>query len=828
MMPDTARAAGSSLGRVDLPYPAHWEADVVLRDGGTAHLRPIRPDDAERLTRFHERLSDETIYFRYFSLYRELSDRDLKRFTEVDYVDRVALVATVGDEVIGVVRYDRVGADEAEVAFNIEDAHQGRGLGSVFLEHIAAAARERGIRRFGADVLPSNRKMLTVFQEAGYVVRHEQADGVVRLEFGLAPTATSTAVTQAREQRAEARSVERLLRPRSVAVVGVSRSPHSVGHTVMNHIRASGYTGTTYAVTPHADEVDGVPAFATVADIPDEVDLAIVAVPAEQVDAVVAQCGAKGVRGLVVMSSGFAETGEEGRQRQQRLVQSAHANGMRVIGPSSFGLLNTEPDVSMNASLSPLMPERGRLGFFSQSGALGIALLDNIVRRGIGISSFVSAGNRVDVSGNDLLQFWEDDPGTDAVMLYLESIGNPRKFSRIARRLARSKPVVVVKSGRTHRGAPHGHVVRETRAPAAAIDALFEQAGVISVDTIHHLFDVGQLVVHQPLPAGRRVAIVGNSDALGVLAADACEAAGLELAGEPRQLGADASADDFRAALSEVFADPGIDSVVALFIPPLVTRDEDVAQVVADGARTSAKTVVSSFLGMRGVPATLRAPEGRGSVPSYATPEDAVGALAAVTRYAEWRARPPGSPVELDGVDRDAARQLVMTKLADKDDAPLSQRSLTELLGYYGIPLRPGFSTTDLMAGSVNCVVCTVEDPLFGPVVSFGLGGVATDLFGDTSYRIPPLTDTDVHDLVHSVRAAPLLLGHRGAPPIDIADLQDVVARVAQLADDLPELAELTLDPVVATPMSTEIRGASGRLARPAARADRGPRSLPG
>jgi acyl-CoA synthetase (NDP forming) len=528
------------------------------------------------------------------------------------------------------------------------------------------------------------------------------------------------------------------------------------------------------------------------------------------------------------MSSGFAETGEGGRARQRQLVQRAHANGMRVIGPSSFGLINTEADISLNASLSPLMPERGRLGFFSQSGALGVALLDNIVRRGLGISSFVSAGNRVDVSGNDLLQFWEDDPGTDAVMLYLESIGNPRKFSRIARRLARTKPVVVVKSGRTRRGAPHGHVVRETRAPAAAIDALFEQAGVISVDTIHQLFDVGQLVVHQPLPAGRRVAIVGNSDALGVLAADACEAAGLDLAGEPRQLGADATSEDFRTALAEVFADARVDSVVALFIPPLLTRDEEVAQVLAEGSRTSDKTVVSTFLGMRGVPANLRAPEGRGSVPSYATPEDAVGALAAVTRYAEWRTSPPGRPVPLDGLDTAAARQLVTTKLADKNEAPLSQRSLVELLGSYGISLRPGDATADRAVGAVACVICTVEDPLFGPVVSFGLGGVATDLFGDTSYRIPPLTDTDVRELVRSVRAAPLLSGHRGAPPVSVAALEDLVARVAQLADDLPEVAELTLDPVLATPTGVVVLAASGRLAKPAARTDRGPRTLPG
>jgi len=826
---------------VDLPYPAHWEADVVLRDGGTAHIRPIRPDDAGRLVQFHARLSDETIYFRYFALYRELSTRDVKRFTEVDYVDRVALVATVGDHLNGVVRYDRVAPEEAEVAFNIEDAHQGRGLGSVFLEHIAAAAIERGIRRFLADVLPSNRKMLTVFQEAGYVVSQTQVEGVVRLEFDLAPTATSTAVTQAREQRAEARSVERLLRPRSVAVVGVSRSAGSIGHTVLNHLRTGGYTGASYAVNPHATEIDGAAAYPSVRAIPDPVDLVVIAVPAEQVHDVVADCAAKQVLGLVVMSSGFAETGSAGRASQQRLVQQARANGMRVIGPSSFGLLNTDAEISMNASLSPLMPERGRLGFFSQSGALGIALLDNIVRRGIGISTFVSAGNRVDVSGNDLLQFWEDDAGTDAVMLYLESIGNPRKFSRIARRLARTKPVVVVKSGRTRRGAPHGHLVRDTQAPPAAIDAVFEQAGVISVDNIHQLFDVGQLVVHQPLPLGRRVAIVGNSDALGVLAADASESAGLELAGEPRQLGADASADDFSAALGEIFADAGVDSVVALFIPPVVTRDEDVAAVLAAGARTSGKTVVSSFLGMRGVPAALRAPEGRGSVPSYATPEDAVRALAAVTAYARWRAEPPGKPLELIGTDPQHARRLIEAALAGRDEAPLDHRSLADLLTCYGITVRTTEdidavrTTEDIdssqahrLTDAVACVITTVEDPLFGPVVSFGLGGVATDLLGDRAYRIPPLTDVDVRELVRSVRAAPLLFGHRGAKPTDVAALEDLLARVAQLADDLPELAELVLDPVLAAPDGVEVLGATARLAHPDVRADRGPRTLPG
>ena len=887
-------------------YPAHWEADVVLRDGGTAHLRPIRPDDADRLRRFHGRLSDDTIYFRFFSLLRELSDKDVARYTVVDHVDRVALIATVGDEIIGVVRYERISPDLAEVAFNIEDAYQGRGVGSVFLEHIAAAARERGVARFVADVLPSNRKMLRVFQDAGYVVGHEMEEGVVRLEFGLEPTENSRAVTFDREHRAEAESVRRLLHPASVVVVGAGRSPRSIGRVVLQHIVAGGFAGSVYAVNPSAEDVGAMSTYASLADVPGDVDLAVVAVPAQEVEGVVTQAATKGVRGLVVVSAGFAETGEAGSERQRRLVRAARGAGMRVVGPNSFGLLVTDPDVSLNASLSPVMPPRGRIGFFSQSGALGVALLDNVAGRGLGISSFVSAGNRVDLSGNDLMQFWEDDPSTDAVMLYLETIGNPRKFSRVARRLSRRKPVVVVKSGRARSSVPHGHLVRESTAPAAAVDALFRGAGVIRVATIHAMFDVAALVAHQPLPAGRRVAIVGNSDALAVLAADACIEAGLEVVGEPRQLGADADGADFATALDEIFARDDVDSVVALFIPLIATPDEEVAGVLARAAGASGKTVVSTFLGMRGVPEALRdtsGPDRSGgvpserSVPSYPTPEDAVRALAAVTDYAGWRATPAGNAVQPPGLDVRAARDQVAAALsgvAGTDVVDLDLDRLRALLACYGIDLWPSvpaptvgdavaaaaglgypvaLKTTaphllhrsDLGAVRLNiddepelrgthaamadrlgpgsaehfvmqrmapagvaCALRTIEDPLFGPVVSFGLGGVATELLDDWSHGIPPLSDSDLRDLVHSVRAAPLLFGHRGSAPVDTAQLEDLLARVARLADDLPEVAMLELNPVVVGTDACSVLGAAARLVRPRARTDRVARALPG
>ena len=870
-------------------YPARWEADVVLRDGGTAHLRPIRPDDADRLRRFHSRLSDDTIYNRFFTLYRELSDRDVERFTIVDHVGRAALVATVGGELIGVVRYERMEPDRAEVAFNIEDAHQGRGLGTVFLEHIAAAARERGISRFVADVLPANRKMLRVFSDAGYVVDRAVDDGVVRLAFDLEPTEDSLAVTYAREHRAEARSVQLLLEPTSVVVVGAGRGEDSLGHTVLRHLKDAGFTGALHVVNHHADEVAGTPSYARVTDVPEAVDLAVVAVPADDVEQVVSDCAAKGVRGLVVMSSGFAETGPAGVDRQRRLVALARGSGMRVLGPTSLGVINTDPELSLNASLSPVVPQRGRVGFFSQSGALGIALLENAVRRGLGLSTFVSAGNRIDVSGNDLLQYWEEDAATDAVMLYLESLGNPRKFTRIARRLSARKPVIVVKSGRFRGNAPHGHLVRHSYAPAAAVDALFSSAGVIRVDSIHRMFDVAQLVVNQRLPAGPRVAVVGNSDALAVLAVDACEEAGLE-AVRTTTLGADARPEEFAEALSAVLADDGVDSVVALFIPPLRTRDAEVAEVLAHHAGRAPKTVVASFLGMPGVPEALCAPDGGGCVPSYPTPEDAVRALAVVTSYATWRATPPGHTVMPSGLDVRGARAVVAELLGDEAEVVPDQADVSRLLRCYGIDvweavpvtspeaaveaaerigypvalkalaphlrhrrelggvrldiddaeeLRGAFVALRQRLGDVGtfavqhmaptgvaCRLATVEDPLFGPVVSFGLGGVASDLLGDLSYGAPPLTDTELARMVRAIRGAPVLQGHAGATPVDLAALEDLLARLARLADDVPEVAALELTPVVAAAGGAAVLAAAGRLARPAARAERGARAL--
>jgi acyl-CoA synthetase (NDP forming)/RimJ/RimL family protein N-acetyltransferase len=863
-------------------YPAHWEADVLLLDGRPARLRPIRPDDAELLISFYGRVSPESKYRRFFAPYPTLSERDVERFTNVDYADRVAFVVTVGAQMIAVARYDRLDGKDAEVAFLVEDAHQGRGLAQLLLEHLAQAGRERGLTRFVAEVLPDNDRMIQTLRDAGYQMAGEMSDGVVRFEFPIEPTDTAVGVMRSREHRAEARSMARFLLARSVAVIGASRRYDSIGATLVRNLVLGGFTGRVYVVNPAADAVAGMPAYPSVAEIPDQVDLAIVAVPADAVQDVVLDCAAKGVHGLVVITSGFAETGLDGRRRQRRLVGLARSYGVRLVGPNCLGVINTDPDVSLNASLSPVMPPAGRVGFFCQSGALGVAILENVARRGLGLSTFVSAGNRADVSGNDLLQFWEEDDSTEVILLYLESIGNPRKFSRIARRVGRVKPVVAVKSGRTTQGVPVGEPTRNRVVPTAAVDAMFRQAGVIQVDTLDEMFDVAQLLAHQPLPMGPRVAVVGNSDALGLLAADSAVAAGLVIA-KSVSLGAEASAQDFESALDEAIDSPDVDAVIAVFIPPLDTTGDEVATVLATVGDQSDKPIVSTFLGSQGIPELLRVPDlagsaGRGSVPSYPAPEPAVRALARAVTYSRWVNRPPGHVRWFEDLDVGAARAL-MTRLLRElpEGGALSDDRLRELLRCYGIALaqqepvatldeaiaagcrygwnvmlraaaphlqdRPdlvhvwrgigdeadmrsaweslaalvgdeesGLVVQPMAHSGIPVTIGSLEDPLFGPIVSFGMAGTASELLGDQAFRIPPLTESDAADIVRDVKAAPLFFGYRGSEPVDVAALEELIQRVARLKDDLPEVEALDLGLVIVGTDGAEVLRASGRV----------------
>ncbi|MET7684669.1 GNAT family N-acetyltransferase [Streptomyces sp. NPDC005423] len=851
-------------------YPAHWEADVVLRDGGTARVRPITVDDAERLVSFYEQVSDESKYYRFFAPYPRLSAKDVHRFTHHDFVDRVGLAATVGGEFIATVRYDRISADgraasapadEAEVAFLVQDAHQGRGVASALLEHIAAVARERGIRRFAAEVLPANNKMIKVFTDAGYTQKRSFEDGVVRLEFDLEPTDRSLAVQRAREQRAEARSVRRLLAPGSVAVVGTGRTPGGVGRGILNNIRDAGFTGRLYAVNkafPEEEkEVDGVPAYRSVRDIGAPVDLAVVAVPVGQVPEVVTECGEHGVQGLVVVTAGYAESGPEGRERQRELVRHARTYGMRIIGPNAFGVINTSPDVRLNASLAPEAPRPGRIGLFAQSGAIGIALLSRLHRRGggvtgvTGVSTFVSSGNRADVSGNDVLQYWYEDPDTDVVLMYLESIGNPRKFTRLARRTAAAKPLVVVQSAGS---APLGHAVQATRLPYATVSALLRQAGVIRVETITELVDTGLLLARQPLPGGARVAIVGNSESLGLLTYDACLSEGLSPA-PPVDLTTAASAADFRRALSEALADDSCDAVVVTAIPAVgkgSAGDAALAEALRSAAAEvpgkpvlvvhvelgglaealSAAASTAPQAGSHAAGATAAAPspalpartdvsrpaerppapgtrqpdaarpeEAPGDscsrlIPAYPAAERAARALAEAVKYAQWRreAADPGRVPGYEDIDEKGAAELIGGLLAHGQALTLGSAETCRLLATYGIDAHHALPapTPDEAVAAAGTLGYPVALKATAPQLRHraDLGGVRFDLADEEQLR----------------RAYAELTELFGGPE----ELRPVVQRMAPRGVDT--VVRAVIDPAAGAVLSFGLAGAASQL----------------
>ncbi|GAA5138290.1 bifunctional acetate--CoA ligase family protein/GNAT family N-acetyltransferase [Pseudonocardia adelaidensis] len=911
MTTSSGTTGGGTAPAVSGPgYPQHWEADVVATDGGIVHLRPIVPGDAEALLRFHQSLSERTRYLRYFGPYPRIPPRDLERFTTVDHRTRVALICLLGDEIIAVGRYEGLGpgpdgrVEAAEVAFVARDDHQRRGLGSILLEHLAAAARENGLRRFEAEVLVENHQMVRVFRDAGYQVSREFAEGVLHLEFDIDPTERSLAVRDSREQRAEARSVHNALHPTSVAVIGASTEPSKIGHAVLANLLRGNFTGPVYPVNPATRSVRGVRAYASVTEIPDEVDLAVVAVPAANIDEVMDSCLEKGVTTLVVVSAGFADVGGSGVVAERRLVSEARAHGMRVIGPNALGVVNNDPAVRLNATLAPDLPGAGRVGFFSQSGALGIAILAAAKERGLGLSTFVSAGNRADLSGNDLLQYWQTDPNTDVVLLYLETFGNPRKFARLARRLARTKPIVAVKSGR-HSGPTAALAARAAPIDEASVRALFEQAGVIRVETLSQLFDTALLLAYQPLPAGPRVAVVGNSSALGVLVADALLDGGMELAGPPVDVGTAAPPEEFAAAVARAIRDDPAqeaghdeasraDALIAVFVPPVAIPGAAYARALREAVAGSDKPVAAVFLAAEGVPVELSVERedgspGPGSVPSYPSPERAAAALARVSRYAQWRARPVGEFVSPAGIDAERARALV-ARLGAARPHRLGDGETVELLGCYGVAVTDFRMVSDADAAvaaaeelgypvaikavgdrwrhrtdqagvrldldapsgvrrahtdlarltgqsevyvqrmapkGISCVLEIVDDPSFGSLLSFGLSGMATELLGDRAFRVVPVSDQDAAALVRAPRAAPLLAGYRGTEPVDLAALEDLVLRVGRIAEDLPQVRSLVLDPVLTSAEGAFVTGARIVLGPPPTRRDSGPRRLP-
>lgn len=880
--------------KLSVAYPAHWEADVVLRDGTTAHLRPITPRDAQALQEMHKHQSETSVYLRYFTYKSALTPKELERFTNVDHVNRVAFTVVRGAKIIGVGRYDRLDDPfEAEVAFNVADDYQGTGIGSILLEHLAAAAREKGIEKFSAEVLPENRKMLTVFSDAGYAVARHFEDGVVMLEFPISPTEKSREVTEAREHRAEASSVAGILAPQSVAVIGASRTWGKLGHDVLERIIESGFTGAVYAINDSALEVGGLAAYGKVSEVPGPVDVAVLCIPRQHVKQAIEDCAAHGVKALVIMSAGYESL--EGLGAQRELVSLARANGMRVVGPASLGLINTDPEVKLYASGSSNIPQTGNVGYFSQSAAMGMIIQGVAIQQAVGVSSAISAGLRADVSGNDAMQFFEDDPRTDVVAMYLESFGNPRKFARIARRLARRKPVIVAKSDVMGRRLPPGHSVRVGQAPAGAMNAILRQSGVIRVRSSEELVDVTSLLSVFPAPKGPNVAILSNSSTIADVICDIAEDRNLNTLMQDEELdysvGQSRAIPLLRRSIQDQLDDPNVHSVLLAHLP---YSGLDTAAVLAVGREfiDQPKPVVALVPGL----ATSDISGGlKQGVPLYTSPTTAIGALAKAYGYQQWVDIPYEAMQDPEGIDVEGAAEYLdelVQRISGTNLLELADEQVEKLLGFYGIrflahrvvhtaeeavaaagelgwpvalkandadlrqrldlggvrlsipdeqSLKANFThMKSLMAGygvdslevqsmapaGQACVVKAVEDPLLGPVISFGLSGDPVNLLDDWAHGVAPFSTHDLEQLIRRPRSSVRLLGYQGLPAVDLEALKDFITRVSLLKDNHPEVTVAKFAPISVAADSLSVLAVSIQISDAEQRTDSVRRAL--
>lgn len=879
-----------------IPQGPPLDGPVLLKDGRPAYLRPSSEADLPGLTRLLERSSPRSLHFRFFGGVRadeKLARRLLAPEAKDGLPQGLGLVVTVGDgpnaEIIGAGSYTPVSDEEAEVAFLVQDAYHGKGVGTLLLERLALAAEAEGFSRLIARVLPENDQMLRLFYDSGYEVVRELDGGELLISLDIKPTALSVERFEERDRLATIASLEPFFRPSSVAVIGASRDPGSIGHRLLKNLIAMGFNGPVYPVNPKADVVASIPAYPSVKDIPRPVDLAVIAVPQPVVLQVVEECAEKGVRGLVVLTAGFAETGPAGKALQDELLRRVRGHGMRMVGPNCLGILNTAPDVRLNATFAPVAPLPGGVAMSSQSGALGLAIIEYAKELGLGLSSFVSVGNKADVSGNDLIQYWESDPNTRLILLYLESFGNPRRFARLARRVARKKPILAVKSGRTSAGMKAaGSHTAALAASDVGVDALFRQAGVIRVDTLEEMFDVAALLAHQPIPRGPRVAILTNAGGPGILCADTCEAEGLQLpelsestreglraflpptasVANPVDMVASATAEDYRRALSLLLDDENVDAVIVIFIPTGAADVEGVAESIrlgrAEAKSGREKPLLASFMGARGMGSPLAGPEE--GIPSYRFPESAARALAKAVRYGEWLRRPRGVIPGFPDIDVEAARAVCQRAYEERGEGWLLPDEVERVLSAFRIPTAPtllcrsadeavaaaerigfpvvvklasatlvhktewngvqldlkspeavraayegirkrlaeagrehemaGVTVQPMIRDGIEVMIGVTEDPSFGPLIAFGLGGITVELLGDVVFRITPLTDQDAAEMVRSIRGAKLLDGFRGSPPADKQSLEEILLRLSRLVEEVPLVADMDLNPV--------------------------------
>ena len=863
---------------------AEDRAYALLIDGVTIEIRAARPEDFDAVRDLHAKMSPDNLYLRFFSMSPLVAEQEARRVCREPGPDHAALLAVLDGEVVGCGTYERAGAGSgsAEVAFTVADDLHNRGIGMLLLEHLVSLARGRGFRSFTAETLSENAAMLRVFADAGLQAQRSLVDGVYDLTFPLpadeadAALGTYRDTVAVRERSADVASMRPVLMPASVAVIGASRRPGSVGRAILQNLIDGGFPGPVYPVNPGAAELDGIACLPSAAALPEQVDLAVITVPAAAVLGVAEDCGRRGVRALVVVAAGLP-----GPARAE-LLGICRRHGMRMVGPASFGVAS--PGIGLDATFAARHPVAGTAGLaFQSTGGTGFVLVEHLSRLGVGISSLVSFGDKDDVPGTDMLQWWETDEGTKLALLYLESIGNPPKFARTARRVGRTMPVLTVDVGRSAAGGRMaGARARKAATPLVTRQALFEQAGIIAAANLGELLDTAALLASQPVPAGGRVGVVSNTRGAAVLAADACGDAGLQvadLAADTQRalrdlLGRQALVAGpvdttvlvgpgcFRQCLELVGADPGVDAVLAL---TTATAGSDLVPEL--GAARLPVPVAAAVLDQIEVVRLLPGPgEDCPAVPAYAYAESAARALGHAARYGTWRATPPGRVPDLEGLRQDRASELVAGILAAPPRGGwLALDPTVELLGCYGVPLAdsigviteddavaaaarfggpvalradvPGLLRTSdagdvltglhgadevrrgfcslketfgrrlagvivqpVVTGGVEVAISVLYEQVAGPLVLFGLSGADGDVLADRAARLAPLTGSDADDLIRSARAAPLLLGRRGVPAADLASLKDILLRVSRMADDLPQIAELELSPVIARP----------------------------
>lgn len=894
------------------PYQDAPEAGrLILRDGTTATLRVAQPEDLDALRAFFEHLSPESRRLRFFSLasprvelLRALCDpSDPRRQLSL------VVIRTVGgvERIIATGSYMAIDAHTAEVAFAVDDAFQGKGLGSLLLERLALLAARQGLLRFWALTDAQNRPMVEVFGRSGFQLSKRLEDGYLQVELSVVPSEASVTRSEMLDRVFTTASLRPFFQPRSVAVIGASRDPASIGYRILEALIMHRFQGPVYPVNPRAAVVGSMRAYPSVQELPEPVDLAIIAVPRDVVLQVVDGCAERGVRALVVITAGFAEADADGRALQRTLLEKVRGYGMRMVGPNCMGLLNTDPEVRLNASFSPVFPPSGKVAMASQSGALGLAILAAARRLELGLSTFVSMGNKADVSGNDLLQYWEEDEHTQVILLYLESFGNPRRFSRIARRVSRRKPIVAVKGGRTQAGRrAAGSHTAALAASDVAVAALFRQTGVIRADTLEEMFDLAADLGSQPLPNGRRVAIVTNAGGPGILCADACEAGGLQVPElsdttkarlaaflpasaslqNPVDMIASAGPDHYRHTIETVLASDEIDALVIIYIPVGMFAQEATLAAIRAGVAAGrlaggvGKPVLACLMVEEGSSPPLQLEQER--IPTYLFPEAAARVLSKVAEYAEWRAQPLGMFVEFGDSQIQVAREICHRSLQEQGDGWLATEETRQVLQAMGLPVAPGgvahtadeavelarslgfpvvvklashqilhktelgavflqlqdeaavrgaFDTIrdrlaregrldamegvvvqPMVSGGVEVIVGVTQDPLFGPLIAFGLGGVHVEILGDVRFRVTPLTDRDAREMVREIRGYRLLEGFRGHPPADIQAVEEILLRLSLLVEEVPGISELDLNPIFVLPPGQGCRIVDARM----------------